>query len=54
MAKSNKYDSGSKDEGSEPRVEPNSSSCGICGELFKDCDGHMLELPGMHRGRQRD
>lgn len=54
MSFGRKYDSGRRDEGSEPRVDPNSDSCGLCGNLFNECTGHELELPGMHVGRQRD
>lgn len=42
-----------RDAGSEPRVNPRTNSCGLCGELFSDCAGHP-ELPGMNSNGQED
>lgn len=39
--------------GSEPRVDPKTNSCGLCGELLKDCDGHLEELPGMEPTKRK-
>lgn len=49
----NKDTEPSRNSGSEPRVDPNTSSCGLCGELFVNCVGHP-ELPGMTSNGQED